>query len=203
MDRATRSVWKCGRPKGQPDLTWWGRHPLTQCLAIVIPVQSFLVVPSQTRGCLCSPRNRKPLLWVMQQWVKPSAPIWDLFVEGSPCRGTAPLHPASELLGDGILWQRWLRGECHRRKLLDYDMLLPISFFFSFIWSQWEPIVSQTLRYMAMPGYCGTIEDNSAPAEDMEWALGFTELDELCCQKQCTCKNPDGVRNCAIFNISN
>lgn len=40
-----------------------------------------------------------------------------------------------------------------------------------------------------MPSYCATTEDNSAPAEDMESALGFTQLDEL---KQCTCKNPSG-----------
>lgn len=130
MDWATRSVWKGGHPKGQPDLTRWGRHSLTQCLATLILVLSCLVVPSQAQGCLCSPKNRKPSLWVMQQWVKPSASVWDLLVEGSPCRGTAPLHPASELRGNGTLGQRWFRRECHWRKLSDYDMILPISSFF-------------------------------------------------------------------------
>lgn len=120
---------------------------------------------------------------------------WEL-PPGSPCRGTAPSHPASELPG-----QRWPGGNAAGERCQTTASFCLYSLLFPFLWSLQELAVSQ-LR-TAMPGCCGTTKDNSAPAGGMKWALGFLKLAELCCQKQRACKSPGGIHvsETAAFSI--
>lgn len=97
-------------------------------------------------------------------------------------------HPGAEVAQEATLLVKAVR----LWHLFAYSL-----FFFPFLRSLRELVVSQPLRHgvlrTAMPGCWGTTKDNSAPAGDTKWALGFLELAERCCQKQHACESPGGI----------
>lgn len=116
----------------------------------------------------------------------------------APCRATTPLHPASKLLGEGNLGQRWMRREHSWSKLSGFSILLSIisSLFLScdhyqdFWFQSHSDKVCKARQWLAAVVPQRTSLQQQEIQNEPEL---FLELAELCCQKQQACESPGGI----------